>query len=302
MYGLVKQEITSLRPQRYLLGALLAMIATTGSPQDRISPPKMTRVDFVLGNVQFALFHELAHLAIGEMEIPIVGPEEQAADYIATLSLIRPLQTPPVGGEKWLEFVMATADAFVILWQLADSAGASLPYWDRHALSIQRFYSITCLLYGSNPERFAELPSLVHMPPQRAETCEAEYARAARSIDWMLETFGRRENEPQKATIAIRFETPRTQTSEHLIAEIQAQGLIEWSLRRFQELVNLDQDATLVIRSCSLPEAAWMPEERELVVCYELLDFYYLLSGKQHDDGIQSFRGGGQRGATSTED
>jgi hypothetical protein len=50
--------------------------------------------------------------------------------------------------------------------------------------------------------------------------------------------------------------------------------------------VALDEESTLVLRGCSIP-AAWMAE-RELVVCYELSDFYYVLSAEQHRDTIES--------------
>ena len=149
------------------------------------SPLDPARVDFVVGNLQFTLFHELAHVAILDLEVPIIGPEEQAADYIATMSLIRPLQVPPVGTEKLLEFAMTAANAFGILWQIGEEHGASLPYWDSHGLSIQRFYSIGCLLYGSDPQRFAKIPERIQMPAQRAASCEEEYATAGKSLDWL---------------------------------------------------------------------------------------------------------------------
>ena len=88
--------------------------------------------------------------------------------------------------------------------------------------------------------------------------------------------------------MSVRYETPRTRTSVHLVAEIKSRTLIEWTLQRFHELVTLDEDATLVLRTCSIPEAAWIAEQRELVVCYELLDLYYLLSAEQHRDTIES--------------
>ena len=266
---------------------LIAMVAP-GYAQDRASPLDTDRVGFVLGNVEFALLHELAHLVIGEMDLPIIGPEEQAADYLATMSLLRPLEIPPVGSERWLEFALTTADAFVILWQLGEKTGAVFPYWDSHALSIQRFYTIGCLLYGSSPDRFSAVPGLIEMPARRAESCAAEYARAARSIDWFLEAFGRKEGEPQKRVMTVRFEAPHSRISEYLVREIQAAGLIDWTLQRLEELINLNADATVVLRSCSMPEAAWIPEQRELVFCYELLDLYYALSSAQDQHEIRS--------------
>ena len=88
--------------------------------------------------------------------------------------------------------------------------------------------------------------------------------------------------------MSVRYEEPRTRTSQRLLAEIKSSTLVEWTLRRFHELVTLDEDATLVLRVCSVPEAAWIAEQRELVVCYELLDLYYVLSAEQHRDTVES--------------
>ena len=268
--------------------SLLLLVSGAAYPQERASPLDPDRVDFVMGNFQFTLLHELAHVAIWDMEPPIIGPEEYAADYLATVSLLRPLEAPRVGAEKWLEFAMTAADAFVILWQLAEKTGASSPYWDSHALSIQRFYSVACLVYGSDPARFAKVPELIQMPVQRAGSCEAEYTRALKSMDWLLSFAASKRDGSADATMSVRYETPRTRTSAHLVAEIKSRTLIEWTLLRFHELVTLDEDATLVLRSCSIPEAAWIAEQRELVVCYELLELYYLLSAEQHRDTIES--------------
>jgi hypothetical protein len=258
--------------------------------QQHPMPLEQRRVDFVIGNVEFALLHELAHLAIAETQIPIIGPEEQAADYIATISLLRPTEVPPIGGERWLEFAVTAGDAFLTLWQLGEFVGASSPYWDSHALSIQRFYTIGCLLYGSNPSRFEAIPSQIGMPPQRAQSCEAEYRRATQSIDWALATFGRQQGVPPLGALSVRFDAPRTRVSEYLVKELQDSRLVDWTVMRLEDLISLGADATVVFRACSRPEAAWLPEDRELVVCYELLDLYYALSSAANERTIESFR------------
>src|SRR5512138_2136407 len=56
-----------------------------------------TPEEFVVANAQFVLMHELAHLVIDEKQVPILGPEEMAADYIAAMLLIRPRTVPPEG-------------------------------------------------------------------------------------------------------------------------------------------------------------------------------------------------------------
>jgi hypothetical protein len=79
---------------------LLAPLAGAAYGQERASTLDRDRVDFVMGNLQFTLLHELAHVAIWDIQPPIIGPEEYAADYLATISLLRPLETPDGGAMK----------------------------------------------------------------------------------------------------------------------------------------------------------------------------------------------------------
>jgi hypothetical protein len=272
----------------FVAGLVVMLEASADRPHERASPLNPERVDFVMANFQFTLLHELAHVAIWDLQPPIIGPEEPAADHLATISLLRPVGAPHLGAEKWLEFALTATDAFAISWQLAEKAGAPSPYWDGHALSIQRFYSIACLIYGSDPARFATVPELIQMPAERAGGCGAEYARAVEAMDWLLAFAASKRDGAARATMSVRYEEPRTRTAVHLVAEIKSRTLIEWTLQRFHELIALNEDATLVLRACSVPEAAWIAEKRELVVCYELLEWYYLLGAEQHGETIES--------------
>ena len=47
------------------------------------------RAEFVSGNMLFVLLHEMAHVAISQMGLPVLGKMEDAADTFAALRLIR---------------------------------------------------------------------------------------------------------------------------------------------------------------------------------------------------------------------
>jgi hypothetical protein len=263
---------------------LAALLAADGShgQERRAARLDPSRVEFVMGNIQFSLRHELAHVAIWDMKIPIIGPEEQAADYLAVLSLLRPLAERPEEPDTWVRYAFTTADAFAILWQTAEKVGATAPYWDSHGLSIQRFYGIACLIYGSDPQRFATIPALARIPPRQSANCEAEYARASESLDWLVAFSQEARRDSPQVSISVRYEPAKTRVSERLLAEMRSRGLIEWTVERFGELVALRDDVQVVLRPCSAPEAAWDAESRELVICYELFDLYYVLSADEH--------------------
>lgn len=242
--------------------------------------------DFVLGNLEFLLIHELAHVLISEKEIPIIGPIESAADYLATIALIRTDPFDPAHDDQPLDFLLAAADAFSAAWDLGSSIGAEIPYWGNHALGIQRYYQIACLLYGSDPVRFARLIELADLPEGRARNCVTEFEQANSSTQWLIDTFGRRPGDPAVESPAIVYEEPRTRIAAELLRAVQSSGLIDQTLDRFGNLFYLEQPLVTAIRNCGGSEAAWLPEQRELVVCYELLNTIYLLSMKTPTEGL----------------
>jgi hypothetical protein len=52
-------------------------------------------VEFVTGNMLFVALHELGHALVGQLRLPVLGREEDAADYFATLASWRPAQSSP---------------------------------------------------------------------------------------------------------------------------------------------------------------------------------------------------------------
>jgi Putative metallopeptidase len=239
--------------------------------------PEPDVVAFVLGNIEFLLIHEIAHFLISEKQIPIVGPVENAADYIATLALIREEPLDPSQKDRALKDLVAAADAFSLVWQNGSTTGAQAPYWGTHALSIQRYYQIACLLYGSDPIAFARVPEVAGLPPVRAAGCIDEFARADKAIDWLLATFGRHDGDPPGAATEVSYGPPPTLVGRRIVEALRSSELLERTLERLRQRFVLDSPFTLSVRSCGEAEAAWLPEQREMVICYELIDTLYLL-------------------------
>lgn len=105
--------------------------------------------------MDFFFYHEMGHCLVGELNLPITGREEDAADDLAAISLAE-------GGKYGGEVAMAAAQFFEIMSRGADPK--KLPFWDEHSLDAQRFYNILTVFYGSNPNRYLFLEKVV---PQR---------------------------------------------------------------------------------------------------------------------------------------
>ena len=50
---------------------------------------QIDRVEFVVGNTLFLLLHEMVHVLIVEMRLPVLGREEDAADTFAVLAMLK---------------------------------------------------------------------------------------------------------------------------------------------------------------------------------------------------------------------
>jgi hypothetical protein len=251
--------------------------AVDAQPPLARSVPETTRVEFVVGNLEYMLVHEIGHFVIAEKEIPIVGPLENAADYIATLALIREEPLDPLRSDRAVTFLVATAKGFEEAWRNGVSVGAEAPYWGAHALTIQRYYQILCLLYGSDPERFARAAEVASLPATRARDCVNEYVRAASAYDWLLANYGRKPGDGEGAAIEIVYGPPPTKTSMMILDAVRTLQLFERVSERLRQRFALREPITLVTRKCGQSQAAWVPADRELVICYELVDALYVL-------------------------
>ena len=131
-----------------------------------------------------------------------------------------------------------------------------MPYWGAHALSIQRYYQIACLLYGSNPDKFANLPATTGLPKARADGCIEEYARANRAGDWMLANYGRQAGDGPGAETEIVYDPPPTRVSETILRQLRSAELLERVTARLHQRFTLEKPFRIVLRRCGQAEAA----------------------------------------------
>jgi hypothetical protein len=126
----------------------------------------------------FILEHEFGHALIANYELPVLGKEEDAADSIATVLLLK--ATEGAG-------YAAAAAAF---W--ADFSGRQEPpaiadYADNHSLDLQRAFDILCWVAGSSEQSFEEVAELEALPESRLATCPGEFQQLVGSIGQELE-------------------------------------------------------------------------------------------------------------------
>jgi Putative metallopeptidase len=95
----------------------------------------------------FTLYHEIGHLLINELDLPITGKEEDAADQLATVSFL--------SGAKNNQGPVTSA--LLLLVSTKDNLGDSRTFRGPHSLNRQRAYYLLCELYIKNPDSYAKL-------------------------------------------------------------------------------------------------------------------------------------------------
>ncbi len=130
--------------------------------------------------VQFVFLHEIGHALIDQYKLPVAGNEEDAADRCSAYINLKEL------GDEGVRAVFAAAEAFSIE---SKRSPQKRNLADEHLLSEQRFYNSLCMIYGSNPEKHANIVSDGYLPKERAVRCRGEYQRAVDSWVSLLEPW-----------------------------------------------------------------------------------------------------------------
>lgn len=130
------------------------------------------------GLLKFTLMHELTHALTGELELPIAGKEEDAADEFAAILLT-------LEGDRGFQAALAAAQWFGSEGQKKVQSGAIM-WSDEHSFDLQRMFGIVCILYGATPARYERLAKSLGMPADRLERCVVDYPRKVKVWDALL--------------------------------------------------------------------------------------------------------------------
>jgi hypothetical protein len=125
----------------------------------------------------FILAHEFAHALIHNFNLPVLGREEDAADGIATVLLLK--------AEEGATYAAEAAE----FW--ADFSGRQSPpalaeYADNHSFDRQRAYNILCWVGGSNESILQAFAENEVVPESRLASCPAEWQLLRKSAEQVL--------------------------------------------------------------------------------------------------------------------
>ena len=102
-----------------LLCAALVLVMSFSTLADEQASPTLKAAwdrDFMLANLEFTLLHEFGHLFIEEFKLPVFGMEEDAADRLAIIVMMKVRQYEPA--EKAIPWLFSIAGGWLTEWEL----------------------------------------------------------------------------------------------------------------------------------------------------------------------------------------
>jgi Putative metallopeptidase len=264
-FGAGSTTAQSAEPARTTLGQRIeaAAKAALNSPRLRglTEQQRVDRVEFVAGNTLVLLSHELGHVLIAEMHLPLLGREEDAADTYAALRML-------TFGTDFSQHELAQAAQGWFLNDRRDQEIGEKPlFYDEHNLSQQRAYQILCLMVGSDPDKFKGLADRMKMPEERQRTCKRDFAKTSEGWQTVLKPWLREPGDPETRIDVVYGD---------------GKGMFDGVANMFRSIRFLETVAansaakykwphpfTLKMESCGRPGTEYDDEERVVTICYE---------------------------------
>lgn len=223
-------------------------------------------MEFAMHDAMFTMYHETGHMLIGELNLPVLGKEEDAADALAAIMMLAP-------NDDEIERHNALIDAADgWYFQAVNSTGEgieSLSYYSDHSLDIQRAYAMVCMMVGNDPESFAETADAYEMDADRQEGCAYTYAQAEDSWTRVLEEHA----VVDEPGVAIEVIYEEAGDYEEFAEELQSRQLLENTAELVMRSYVLPGPVVFRAMQCGEANAYYYPGESEVVYCYELAEY-----------------------------
>lgn len=242
---------------------LLMAFAATPSAGAELTRDQVHAADeFAINNTWFVLYHELGHMLIDQLGIPVLSREEDVADNIAAYALI----------------ARSSADADRALidatygWVLSDkriSAFATADFYDEHSLDLQRAYAITCMMVGNDRGKFRKAADRLEMDIGRQKRCADDFAQVEQSLVAVLSP-----HLGQGAGISVIYEKGG---EDYGWAErvLQRSKILEMTAEDINSSFALPHTITIRAKQCDEANAFYDPDTDEVLICYELIGDYF---------------------------
>lgn len=253
--------MTSLRTA---LAALFCLASTAPLLAQELTEDQAAEaMDFAMHDATFTLYHEIGHLLVGELGLPVLGKEEDAADALAAILLLNDTSDEVEAFNTLID----SADGWYFNAVKSTGEGVdALSYYDEHSLDIQRAYAMVCMMVGFNPEEFGETADIYEIDKDQQEACAFTYQQAADS--WVTLLAPHEVQDKPGAEISIIYEDAGEFSG--FADELKSRQVLEKAAELIQASFVLPRPVTFRAALCGEANAYYSPADGEIRYCYEL--------------------------------
>ena len=256
-------------------------------------------MQIVLGGTLGILMHELAHALIGELGVPVTGPEEDSADEFSALFLSTAFRPEEMPGEDpaVIAFLQNMVRYATVMWKHVDDAhiannDPAKPWWDAHSVAGDRFRNMLCLVYGSGPDTYTALADSVDFPPNERELCKLDYPRHLKAWETITASFLREQNDGKTGyqpadtpggKVTVEFRPSITATGQALLPVLEQSQMFQGIGEVLEKNFVWPRDFTILFADCGEPNAFYSPDDIHVIMCWEGLEYFAgaLLDGER---------------------
>lgn len=266
----------------FLFCAAAARAASMAEDEDGLDSDQIFDVrEFALGNARFFLFHEAGHMLISELDLPVLGREEDAVDMLATLLMLH------ADTEEDDQALVDSVDGWTLSseWRYANDEEEDLSA--AHALDDQRAYNMACLMIGKDPDWFVETADDLEITQDRRGECVHEYELARKSWFGLLQRH--QAASPSTGQFQISYRKPQDPDLVDYMELVRKARVLE-NLADALAVYRLPRRIRVTAMQCDEANAYWSSDDREITFCYELAQAYLtLLADYFRDDEVGEY-------------
>jgi hypothetical protein len=230
--------------------------------QDLTEQQAQDAMDFAMHDAVFTTYHEIGHLLVGELDLPVLGKEEDAADALATILLLN-----DDADDDSYNVLVDSADGWYFNAVKSTGAGVEdFSYYDEHSLDIQRAYAMVCMMVGKDPEAFAQTADAYDLDQDRRDGCAYTYAQALTSWVKLLEPHEVKQE--RGAAISVVYDDAGD--FSEFAKELQQRQILERAAEMIASSYVLPEPITFRGTLCGEANAYYSSSDSELTYCYEL--------------------------------
>jgi hypothetical protein len=259
--------LSRIAPMALLFVCALALPAQ-GQEQELTEEQAVEAMDFAMHDAAFTLYHEIGHMLVGELGLPVLGKEEDAADALAAIMLLN-----DTGDEvESFNTLIDSADGWYFNAVKSTGSGVEdLSFYDEHSLDIQRAYAMVCMMVGADPDEFKETADIYELDADRQEACADTYGQANEAWNTLLEPH--LASGGAGADITVIYEDAGDYGA--YADELKSREVLEKAAALVTSKYALPGPITFRGKLCGEANAFYSPSESEITYCYELAEDMY---------------------------